>query len=578
MAPFVCGGSVVAVLLLIISRDYPLVGHDFGYFIPRLLDTDLHLRINGLSIQWYTPSFGGGLPAFPNAQHLEFSLLQALLYVTSPWVAVLLTTAIVSAVGYAALYRFLSETLGLERIASTLGAAFFVGNGFYIEHMIVGHVGFQLFPLGAVILYALTNRTLSTAVAASLAALSTALMIHHAGAFIVILTAGAMVLAVPVLYLIDRARLDWARAIRTCAIAAPLALALAGSKLFATQSLMRQFPRELSDAYPVGVLQGLFGFGSQLAGGMMIIPILLLGRYPPQRLDDALINATGAGVHVWELDTGISPVLAAVLLIGCMRWLRSIRKQGVPSVEPGTAAMLVVLAVTSWIAIETTLAKGFIYPVVRELPVFRSLHVNHRVAAVFILPLAIIGAALLSRWHTGKPPGFLTAAAFCVTLASPLSYLVLPPHVHRRIFDITQSLRDHERIKQGEQFPITRIEGMQDFETFSARASNVEPYEPLFGYNREQWAARTHIGDIRDERDGAFNMTNPASMVFPELNQARPFDLIRASDGVNLDRFAARRQPDWPIPRIAYWLNLVSLASLVSCAGILVAGAYRKTR
>ena len=64
VAPVCCGLAAVATLLGLASRDYPLVGHDFSYFIPRLVDTDLYVRINGLAIQWYTPSFGGGLPAF----------------------------------------------------------------------------------------------------------------------------------------------------------------------------------------------------------------------------------------------------------------------------------------------------------------------------------------------------------------------------------------------------------------------------------------------------------------------------------------------------------------------------------
>ncbi len=36
--------------------DLPLVGHDYRYFIPRMLDTELHFRINGLQMQWYSTS------------------------------------------------------------------------------------------------------------------------------------------------------------------------------------------------------------------------------------------------------------------------------------------------------------------------------------------------------------------------------------------------------------------------------------------------------------------------------------------------------------------------------------------
>jgi hypothetical protein len=71
-----CGGCVTLLIILIMNKDYPFVGPDYRYFIPRLIDTNLHMRINGPGIQWYTPSFGGGLPAFANPQNIEYSIVQ----------------------------------------------------------------------------------------------------------------------------------------------------------------------------------------------------------------------------------------------------------------------------------------------------------------------------------------------------------------------------------------------------------------------------------------------------------------------------------------------------------------------
>ena len=572
-APILCGSAVVAVLLVIVNRDYPIVGHDFRYFIPRLLDTYLHLRINGPSIQWYTPSFGGGLPAFPNPQHVEYSLLQALLYVASPWTAFLLATTIVSAIGYTAFYAFLSRTLGFERIPSALGAAFLVGNGFYIEHMIVGHVGFQLFPMGAVILSVLANRTRPSLTNACLAALIVAMMVHHAGFYLLILTAVSIVLAGQVVFLIDRRRIDWAATLGACVMTAPLALAIAGSKIFAIQSMMRQFPREVTDRYAVGALHGLAGLAGQLAGVMTIAPALMLAGVPLGKVSGALIHMTGANLLVWEQDIGLSPVLTVVLLVGVLQLVASVRRGGMPRPTRDTTAMLIALAVTSWIAIEATLARGLVYPVLRTLPVFRSLHVNTRIAAVFILPLTIVGAALLNRWYLKRPPRWHVAAALALTLALPLIYLLLPGATHQRFFDVRQSARDYERIGKGERFPIGRIEKVEDFETFSARSSSLRPYEPLFGYFLEIFAPRIHSGGIDEERDGLLNMTNPSGMVFPEINGVRPFDRIRAADRLNLERLATRRQPDWHLPSIVPWLNIVAVTALAVCAAVPIAGA-----
>src|SRR6476619_2123806 len=94
--PYVLGAGMTLIILLLINRDYPFAGHDYRYFISRLIDTNLHIQRNGLSIQWYTPSFGGGLPAFPNPQHLEYSIVQLFSFLINPWSAILLTTAGIS--------------------------------------------------------------------------------------------------------------------------------------------------------------------------------------------------------------------------------------------------------------------------------------------------------------------------------------------------------------------------------------------------------------------------------------------------------------------------------------------------
>ncbi len=63
--------SILAVIILVnnlllhyLNYKYPIVGHDFSYVLSRMIDFRLHYLVNGLSIQWYTPSFGGGCLPF----------------------------------------------------------------------------------------------------------------------------------------------------------------------------------------------------------------------------------------------------------------------------------------------------------------------------------------------------------------------------------------------------------------------------------------------------------------------------------------------------------------------------------
>src|ERR1044071_3563929 len=41
---------LVGLMIFIVGKYYPKVGHDYGFFIPRMLDTHLHHRVNGLGI------------------------------------------------------------------------------------------------------------------------------------------------------------------------------------------------------------------------------------------------------------------------------------------------------------------------------------------------------------------------------------------------------------------------------------------------------------------------------------------------------------------------------------------------
>ncbi len=571
LLPATCLSVITTTIIGLINRSYPFVGHDFAYFIPRMLDTELHRRINGFSVQWYTPTFGGGLPAFFNPQHIQFSLPQLLLAVVDPWSALLLSIAIASAAGYTALYLFLRHTLRMGVVPSTVGAGCFLGNGFFIEHAIVGHVGYLLFPLGAVILHALTNPRSSLMARASCVAITIALMIHQAGFYLALITGGSILLSAQVLSIAARHLIDWRAALRTLAISAPLTAALVGSKVFAVAAFMRQFPREVSGVHTLGVFDELIGMGVQLAGGMLIIPALLLGGFPTQRLDDALKLVTGAGVHFWELDVSLAPVLSITLVCGLASLVAYVGRQGLRPVPTSTALAVLGLVVTIWIVIELTIQRGGVFSVLKALPPLKSLHINHRFAAVFILPLSIVGAMILDRWLATHRRRLATIILVVATCAGPLTYFALPEEVHWRGFDLTRSLDDHRRIAGGERFPVTSISMRLDPDTFSNATSSGKPYEPVFGYDLETFRPKFREGHVTLETDGRLNMTNPVSLVFPQQTGTQPFDLILASDRVNLERLRNREQPGWPLPSELTWLNWLAMAALVVCVASVAA-------
>ena len=213
--PIVCGVLSIGLLLAFMNRDYPQVGLDFGQFVPRLIDTDIHIRINGPVPQLYTPSFGSGLPAFANPQHVQYSLIQLLFLVMGPWSAVLVSTAVVCTIGFVTAYLFFHQVLSLSTVSSTLGALSVVANGFYIQHISGGHVGFQLFPLLGLFAWATTSSTLSVLTASVLCGLGAAAVVHNGGALIAVLIAGGLVLAMQVAHLLAPKAIQWPRLARS---------------------------------------------------------------------------------------------------------------------------------------------------------------------------------------------------------------------------------------------------------------------------------------------------------------------------------------------------------------------------
>lgn len=570
----ISGVALVLVNTLIIGRDFPMIGHDNRYYVPRLLDTDLHLRLNGLWIQWYTPSFGGGLPGFPNPQHLQHSILQLFTFWVNPWIAILLAIAVYTLTGFYGFYRFLRGRLALGTQPAVLGAVFLIANGFFLEHMIVGHVGFQMFPLIAILLLAITDRRRRLVACASVVALVLALMVYQAGIYLIILLALSLALTLPLLMLLDGRLVEPMRAIAIGGLGGGLAGLIASPKIAAVLAFMNHFPREMSDVYDVGFLQGLAGFGAQLVGAMVLLPAIALAGRQPDEIAGGYTWITGAGeqIGMWEIDTGLSPVLLICLIAAATQVLLSRDARAPWRLDRRQQVALAATLAIAWVLVEATLARGLIYPWLKTLPILKSLHVNPRVASTFILPLSILGAVWVNRRQTTAGRRVLTLAGIVVAIVSPAAYLLLPGKVQQRTFDVGPSIEFARAIRGGARPPVTAIIWKEDSEALIAGGSSYRPYEPLFGYGLETFAGDARPGPVRDVRDGHFNMTHPASLVYPEANGLRVFERIPTAQAGALEDFVARRQPRWIVPAHQTWLNVLALVTLAACVIALARG------
>jgi hypothetical protein len=545
--------NILVISLFIIrytNATYPIVGNDYKLFISRLIDSHLYYKVNGFGIEWYTPSFGGGLPAYPNPLQMQFSLPQLITWFFNPWVAVMASITIYLAIGFIVTFMFLRDVLEFKSFAAILGANFFIASGFFIERAIIGHVDKITFPLIVIPIFALLNRKLPAWLAGVLISITGAILINSGGVYIGVMCLFTALVTVPLIYFIKPLLLSWQKILPVLIWGTILTLLLCGSKLYAITTLMQNFPRQVYDHYFVSWYSSLTGLTFSLIGAMTSLPFLRLIGKSSMVFVVRLAKWTGSPYSFWEQDISISPVLS-FLLVGGIWWIlshkpRLERTNLIKKIIAGACLLFFIVLVAQF-----STARGILYELLKGLPIFNSLRTNTRFAASFILPLSILGAKVFDTWSKKKSNArALSAYALLnvISLVSLWSYYLLPMEVQGRDFEITVLLNTYTKIQAGNTFPVNKIiPKMNDYEVFQAQASNtVNHYDPIYGEN--SFLPLVHEGSVFDIENGYYNMTDPTGYVFPSENGSKLFSRIPVSDYNKLLDFINRRKVDWKLP------------------------------
>ena len=563
---------VNGLVLAVMNLRYPLVGHDYTYSLPSFLDTAIHYRLNGPVIQWFTPTFGGGLPAFPNPNHMQYSLPSLLAVVLPPWPAMMTSAVIFVSAGFLAAYYFFNRTLKMNGTASLLGAFFFSANGFVITRFATGQLGYFSFPLLPLFLILLLDIKLPASVALCLFGVLFATYVYSAGYFIIIIHGLSILMLLPMLFLFKPEIFNWKRLFTITVLGGVIGILISASKLVASFSLMRYFPRLIADNYPVSAFSGLLGIMLQLLGTPSMVPIFLLAGLDPSTYPTLTRAATGTHYGMWELDISITPVVVIIMLVCLIKFVHNPRKYiRLIDNKRGRTALLV-LAFFTWVTIEFILAKGFFYPILRQLPILSSLRGNVRFTGAFLFPLAFLSAAVYNHWAAALAEKNQFRSFLLVNLLAviPLgTYFLFDKDMFQMIYDIEGPQKIYEQIRAGDSFEIVDI-GKPPGENTGAllyRTSNLNLYEPIFGFELEYFHPRVESGSIWNVSDGYYNMTNPTGYIYPDLNHNKAFERFQVEDKERLERFVRHIQPDWKIPKYQRVLNWVSGISFL--AGIL---------
>ena len=152
-----------------------------------------------------------------------------------------------------------------------------------------------------------------------------------------------------------------------------------------------------------------------------------------------------------------------------------------------------------------------------------------------------------------------------LTVSSLFLYLLFSAQEQSRNYNIKTSMKVYSQIEKGEQFPILEIAYINDGDGFTHNTSNIgKLYEPLFGYGLEYFKPLVKTGSIFEVEDGYYNMTNPASYVFPKENELQPFERFRVDQKESLELFANHRQPFFKISMGQKIANILSMTTLVA--------------
>ena len=572
----IIGGAVIVFL----TKSYPFVGHDYRLAIPSILDCFLHYRVNGLGIEWYTPSFGGGLPVYPNPNYGTFSLVVLLTYLFSAWQSVIVSTLVYLVIGGVCGFYFFRKVLVLGWTSGILGTVFFTATGFYMERIAVGHLGYQAFPLVAIFLIVFFDSSLPIWVAGLVAAVLVTVLIHSGGYSLFIMMAFSLLLLFPLIYIFRPTLISWKRVLIVLAGGGVVALIMSASKLTAVYSFMRFFPRQVADTYQTTTLKGLLSIVMQLAGEMNLAPLIALIGGKLEYLRGYMIALSGGSYGYWEFDMSMTPVALVIILAGAYQFIRKPKSRAAWFTANRKWVAWLLLAIFTWITLESILAKGLIYPFLQKLPIFSSMHVNMRFTAAFILPLALVAAIIYDHWSSrwsGRKV-WLTFMVVDLIALLPLGiYLISKTDLQERIYNVAKSDTIYAEIRSGDPMIITGIASdISNTDAMLLHESNLQPYEPIFGYFLEDFHPEIHAGSVWDVSDGYYNMTNPSGYVFPEINNSRPFERIPVSQQAELLAFTKHEQPDWKIPVYQQVLDWVSgLTFLVVVCVLLAYGVIK---
>jgi len=579
---------IIVTYHLIFFRFFPnrngMLGHDYSLFIPRMMDGLLWAKHNGyLSIPWFTPSFCGGVPAFPDPQNIYFSLPQVLTLFTNPLHSVYLTFVAMSILGYAGCYVLLRRVFATSTSATITGATLFLFNGFFVYRLIIGHLTYHSYMLFPWILYFLLKNQDSTNRAGPIqpwllngtAVGFLAGYMFYSGMvnlFLPLALSGLVILLAyahryplqPVLW-------------KTSATGMVIFLLLIAGKLNASLAYLQHFGR---DAYPLPGMAHLVD--------AFLVPLRSL-FYPSTESDmqHSLTNIVwGQARHEFEYGVGLAPLL----VFGAYIYVSKKGKQLVDifAIKPALTARnvrIAMICVLLLLPVALNYYQADWNHFLKQIPIIKNSSSLLRFYAVYILPIVLLAAFLIDRTFKSNSSRLYVAVFLCLLTVLVNAFTDKEFYQAQKYDPLAQDLL-HEKLVSADKNSLPRItyignieetnrfkHSSQEKADFLFGISRLKCYEPMFGYFLEAFPVKTlHRGAVDEASNGYLNIKNPSCYVFPKANNCEPGDHFKATDKQEAERFLSYRGFDFKMPVRQTLLDRLSLLALVGGLLILIVG------
>ncbi|OGJ54545.1 hypothetical protein A2880_00860 [Candidatus Peribacteria bacterium RIFCSPHIGHO2_01_FULL_49_38] len=557
------------------SLGSALLGHDYFTFFPKLLDGLWHFRRQGIFPFMFTPHFCGGFVQYGNPQAMFYSLQQLLSGFLDVWTAVRLTILTSMFIGYIGWYRFGREIIRLRMHWAHVFALIIIAHGFYIMHMVAGHVPFHSMPLiGWLLLFILRRENVSLRECVSIAAFSallTAYIFYSGGYMVFVMILFALVAFLPfeLLLHVGELRMRCMLLIKRALACGIGALLTGASKLVAVVSFLRFFPREMPF--------------ERFTEGSSALWYTVKAFFALPQTDDLFASVgmpNWGAVHEYSLF--LSPVVLASLFFGIILLWK--RRRAVCS-RPVLSLTFFFIALFQLVFF-LQLAQGYGWMVtpLENLPIFTSLHMNTRYLYAYSFLLVAVAVWCVQEWtersrwkHHGLFVAFsfgaLTVAAWVLAYAGLFAGETLPrtmpyPFLH-------EALEEHPGFLSLPVETMYLFEGLghSEFVPFLFGGNDRNCHEPMLWGGGNPELDDLVPGPVAIVWDERFNMFNPACMQYPEENDCRPGDRIHVSDAENWERFRMGEKTTWKVSLLQHIGNWVSIFTFIA-ALLWIAGMY----